>query len=143
MQITSAKEADIQGILALQTQIYRVDALAPNAAETLKNQLQDKCCDVLIVKKDSHIVGTATIYYIKVAARGKPYALLEGLVVDRKQRHLGIGSKLFKECVEVAKRKNCYKMIFTSGADRKDAHDFYEKLGFKKWGYEFRMNLGD
>jgi len=141
MQITSAKEADIQSILALQIQIYRVDSIASNAAEFLKDQLNDNSCEVLVAKNDGVIVGTATIYYIKVAARGKPYALLEGLVVDKKQRHHGIGSKLFKECIEVAKRRNCYKMIFTSGADRKDAHDFYEKLGFKKWGAEFRKDL--
>ena len=141
MQIAKAKEADIQGILALQTQIYRVDSLAPKADEFLKNQLKDDCCDVLVAKNAEKIAGTATIYYIKVAARARPYALLEGLVVDKKQRHHGIGSKLFKECVEVAKRKNCYKMIFTSGTDRKDAHDFYEKLGFKKWGAEFRKDL--
>ena len=141
MQITSAKEADIQSILALQIQIYRVDSIASNAAEFLKDQLNDNSCEVLVAKNDGVIVGTATIYYIKVAARGKPYALLEGLVVDKKQRHHGIGSKLFKECVEVARRKNCYKMIFTSGNDRKDAHDFYEKLGFKKWGAEFRKDL--
>ena len=141
MQITSAKETDIQSILALQIQIYRVDSIASNAAEFLKDQLNDNSCEVLVAKNDGVIVGTATIYYIKVAARGKPYALLEGLVVDKKQRHHGIGSKLFKECIEVAKRRNCYKMIFTSGADRKDAHDFYEKLGFKKWGAEFRKDL--
>ena len=141
MQITSAKEADIQGILALQIQIYRVDSIAPDAAEFLKNQLKDDSCDVLVCKDKDKIVATATIYYIKVAARGLPYALLEGLVVDKKQRHHGIGSKLFKECVEVAKRKNCYKMIFTSGTDRKDAQDFYQKLGFKKWGAEFRKDL--
>jgi len=141
MQITSAKEADIQGILALQTQIYRVDSISSNAAEFLKDQLNEDSCDVLVAKNDGRVAGTATIYYIKVAARAKPYALLEGLVVDKKQRHHGIGSKLFKECVEVARRKNCYKMIFTSGNDRKDAHDFYEKLGFKKWGAEFRKDL--
>ena len=43
--------------------------------------------------------------------------------------------------LEIARGKNCYKMIFTSGTDRPDAHKFYEKLGFKKWGLEFRKDL--
>ncbi len=141
MEIVKAEEVDIKDILALQVQIYRIDNLASNSEESLKKQLADDCCDILVAKNENKIVGTATIYYIKVAARGLPYALLEGLVVDKKQRHHGIGSKLFKECVEVAKRKNCYKMIFTSGSDRKNAHDFYKKLGFKKWGAEFRKDL--
>lgn len=141
MQIAFAKEADIEGILNLQTQIYRVDKLASNSAWALKDQLKEKCCDILVVKKDKQIIATATIYHIKVAARGRPYALLEGLVVDKKQRHHGIGTQLFKKCIEIARQKNCYKMIFTSGTDRKEAHKFYEKLGFKKWGLEFRKNL--
>lgn len=141
MQISFAKEADVEAILALQTQIYRVDNLAPNSAQILKNQLKDDCCDVLVAKKDKQLVGTASVYYIKAAARGKPYALLEGLVVDEKQRHHGIGSQLFNKCVEMARNKNCYKMIFTSGTDRKETHSFYEKIGFKKWGVEFRKDL--
>ncbi len=143
MEITLAKEADIKAILALQTQIYRVNRhhLAPNSKEVLKSQLKDDCCDVLIAKKDGNLVGTTTIYYIQAAARGKPYALLEGLVVDEKQRHHGIGTQIFKRCIEVARQKNCYKMIFTSGSDRRKVHNFYQKLGFKKWGLEFRKDF--
>lgn len=141
MEITRAARSDIEVILALQTQIYRVEKIAKNAKKTLENQLEDTSYDVLVAKSDNQVVATATIYYIQVAARGKPYALLEGLVVDEKQRGHGIGTAFFKKCIDIARQKNCYKMIFTSGNDRKDAHKFYEKLGFKKWGLEFRMDL--
>lgn len=141
MEIRKAQETDIDAILALQRQIYRVDQIAENSQKTLENQLKNNSCDVLVVESDNQVVATATIYYIQVAARGRPYALLEGLVVDEKQRGQGIGTALFKKCIEIAKNKNCYKMIFTSGNDRPDAHKFYEKLGFKKWGLEFRMDL--
>ena len=96
---------------------------------------------MLIVTDNSHVIATATINYIQVPPRGVPYALLEGLVVDDKKRNQGIGTKLFTECTQIAKEKKCYKMIFTSGDDRKEAHDFYQKLGFKKWGLEFRKDL--
>lgn len=141
MQITSAKEADIDDILRLQTQIYRVKNAAPNSFEALKNQLKDKSCNILVARFKGNIVGTASIYYIQVAVRNMPYALLEGLVIDKKQRHHGFGSQLFESCIETAKKKGCYKMIFTSGTDRKEAHEFYEKMGFKKWGAEFRKDL--
>ncbi|KKR29524.1 MAG: N-acetyltransferase GCN5 [Candidatus Woesebacteria bacterium GW2011_GWA1_39_8] len=141
MEIVKAEEADIKDILALQAQIYRIDNLASNSEESLKKQLADDCCDILVAKNENKIVGTATIYYIQVAAHGKPYALLEGLVVNKNQREHGIGTKLFTRCVEIAQKKGCYKMIFTSGNDRKEIHTFYEKLGFKKWGLEFRKDL--
>ena len=141
MQITKATPEDINAILALQSQIYRVDQIAENAASRLQDQLKDQSCDVLVARQDDKAVATATIYYIEVALRARPYALLEGLVVDKSHRAHGIGTALFEKCIEIAKSKNCYKMIFTSGKDRPDAHKFYEKLGFKKWGLEFRMDL--
>ena len=141
MQITKATSEDIDAILALQTQIYRVEKIAPDASQTLQNQLKDKSCQILIVKEDKKVVATATIYFIDVAARARPYALLEGFVVDEKQRGRGIGRSLLKQFIDSARKKNCYKMIFTSGIDRAEVHNFYKKLGFKKWGVEFRKDL--
>ncbi len=141
MEIRTAQEQDIDQILTLQSQIYRTDKIASNAKNALEHQLEDKTCDVLVAKDGEKIVGTATIYYIQVAIRAKPYAFLEGLVIDKSTRGKGYGTKLFEKCIDFARQKNCYKMIFTSGTDRQDAHKFYEKLGFKKWGLEFRMDL--
>ena len=141
IQVDTAKNADIEAILDLQTQIYRVDSLASNSRETLEKQLENPACSVLVARLDDKIIGTATIYFIDVAAHGQPYAFLEGLVIHEDHRGNGHGTAFFKECTKIAKTKNCYKMIFTSGTDREDAHKFYEKLGFKKWGYEFRMDL--
>ncbi len=141
IQVNTAKIADIEAILQLQTQIYRVDSLASNSRETLETQLENPACDVLIAKLEGKIIGTATIYFIDVAAHGRPYAFLEGLVIHEDHRGNGHGTAFFKKCLEIAKKKNCYKVLFTSGLDRQDAHKFYEKLGFKKWGYEFRMDL--
>ena len=141
IQISEAKKADIEAILKLQTQIYRVDSLASNSRQVLEDQLQDTTCSILVAKLENEIIGTATIYFIDVAARGRQYAFLEGLVIHEDHRGNGHGTTFFKKCLEIAKAKNCYKILFTSGMDRQDAHKFYEKLGFKKWGYEFRMDL--
>jgi len=141
MQISLAKIADVDSILKLQTQIYRIEKLAPNSKVALKKQLKNNACSILVAKEKENVVATATIYYIDVAARDKPYALLEGLVVDKNKRGQGFGSEFFNKCIDIAKKKGCYKMIFTSGYNREEAHDFYQRLGFKKWGYEFRIDL--
>ena len=141
MEIRTAVESDINQILNLQTQIYRTDKISPDAQETLKNQLKNESCTVLVLEENGKILSTATVYYIQVAVRARPYALLEGLVVNDSLRGKGYGTKLFEKCIETARLKNCYKMLFTSGSDREEAHKFYEKLGFKKWGLEFRMDL--
>lgn len=141
MEIRQAQEKDIEGILAIQPQIYRVEGSDPKAEEALKEQLKDETCSILVAEKDGKIIATSTIYYIMVAVRSQPYALFEGLVVDKSERGNGTGTAMLKEMVEIAKYKNCYKIIFTSGEDRKEAHEFYKKMGFKQWGVEFRMDL--
>lgn len=141
MEIVLATRNDIDGILALQNQIYRIDKLPPNAADILSELIDSDTCDILVTKVDGRLVGSAFIFYLPIPAHGAPYALLEGLVVDKAKRGHGIGTSLFKRAVEVAKEKGAYKIIFTSGTDRTDTHQFYEKLGFKKWGFEFRKDL--
>ena len=141
MEVTVAKYEDLDQVLTLQTQIYRVENLPPNAKEVLQNQWEKEGSDILVAKEKGTVLGTGTVYYISVAAHGRPYAFLEGFVVDESTRDKGVGSALFKKAIEVARHKNCYKVVFTSGAERTEAHKLYEKLGFKRWGVEFRMDL--
>ncbi len=142
MEIAIATPADIDAILNLQTQIYRTEKIADGARDALEKQLADDTCDVLVARDESgKVAATAAIYYIEVPIRSRPYALLEGLVVDESTRGQGIGTKMFDKIFELARARNCYKILFTSGTDRTDAHKLYEKLGFKKWGLEFRMDL--
>ena len=141
MEVTLAQKADIEGILALQTQIYRVASVASNAVSILEDLLVSSNCTVLVAKINGLVVGSGFIFYIQVPAHGAPYALLEGIVVDGKHRGHGVGTKLLEESIALAKQKGCYKVIFTSGLDRGEAHEFYEKHGFKKQGFEFRMDL--
>ncbi|KKS83881.1 MAG: GCN5-related N-acetyltransferase [Candidatus Gottesmanbacteria bacterium GW2011_GWA1_43_11] len=141
MEIRIAKPEDTDQILALQTQIYRTEKIADGAKEALEKQMSDETCEVLVAVDSGKIISTCAIYYIEVPVRNRPYAFLEGLVVDESARGHGVGTKMFDKILELARARNCYKIIFTSGADRTDAHKLYEKLGFKKWGLEFRMDL--
>jgi len=37
--------------------------------------------------------------------------------------------------------KGCYKLALSSNLNREEAHRFYERLGFKKHGYSFSVEL--
>jgi len=141
MEITQATKADIDGILAIQSQIYRIDTLPKNAAEILSDLIESDNCTVIVAKENGTVLSSALLFYLLIPAHGKPYALLEGMVVDKNIRGKGVGTALMKKIIAVAGEKGCYKINFTSGKDRADTHKFYENLGFKKWGLEFRMDL--
>ncbi|MSU56163.1 MAG: GNAT family N-acetyltransferase, partial [Candidatus Taylorbacteria bacterium] len=86
-------------------------------------------------------LGAMYLYLIQNDSHKEPYGLLEDLLVKEEHRKKGIGSTLVKEAIEEAKRLGCYKLIGTSRLERENVHAFYEKLGFKKYGYEFRTDL--
>ena len=141
MQIALATKEDLDGILALQDQIYKVKQIHQDAAKILSDLIDAHYCDIAVAKVNNKIVGSASILYLPIPAYGKPYAYLEGLVVDKNFRHKGIGTALLDKLVELAKGKGCYKFVGTSRFASEDVHQFYEKCGFAKWGWEFRMDL--
>lgn len=141
MEIIPAKKEHIPGIIQLQKQVYRSKNVAQNAERRFEDLINDPNCDVLAAIEGNKLQATGMVFYIHVPVRGRSFALIEGLVVDQSARGQGLGTVMLSKFVNLARKRDCYKVIFTSGFDRKEAHKLYEKLGFKKWGYEFRMDL--
>ncbi len=55
---------------------------------------------------------------------------------------MGIGKEIMIKAIEIAKTKNCYKVVLLSNIKRIEAHKFYESIGFSgntKKGYEIRF----
>lgn len=86
-------------------------------------------------------LGAMYLYLIRNDSHKEPYALLEDLLVKVEHRKKGTGTALVKEATEEAKRLGCYKVIGTSRLSREEVHRFYERLGMKKYGFEFRLDL--
>ncbi|SMC82162.1 GNAT family N-acetyltransferase [Sporomusa malonica] len=62
----------------------------------------------------------------------RPFMVIENVVVSQKSRRLGIGKKLMSYIEDRARERNCYFTMFTSTAKRKEAHAFYESIGYPK-----------
>ena len=62
----------------------------------------------------------------------KPFLVIENVVVSSRTRRQGVGKKLMQRIEELAKERGCWYMILVSGEKRKEAHRFYEALGFKE-----------
>lgn len=86
-------------------------------------------------------VGHCYVYLIKNDLHQEPYALLEDVFVSEEYRGQGVGTSLVRKAIELAKELGCYKMIATSRFGRDELHKWYEKLGFRLHGYEFRIDF--
>ena len=95
----------------------------------------------LSIVENGEEIGRCFLYFISNDLHERPYALLEDVYVREEYRGRGLGTELVKKAIEIARKRNAYKIIATSRFERENVHKFYEKLGFKKWGIEFRIDL--
>ncbi|RDD52734.1 GNAT family N-acetyltransferase [Nanoarchaeota archaeon NZ13-N] len=93
------------------------------------------------IKEDGREIGRCYVYLIKNELHEEPYALLEDVFIEEGYRGKGYGTELVKKAIDLARSKGCYKIIATSRFEREKVHSFYENLGFRKWGYEFRIDF--
>ncbi|HEY0428935.1 MAG TPA: GNAT family N-acetyltransferase [Pyrinomonadaceae bacterium] len=83
-------------------------------------------------QSNGFIVGTLQITFTpSISFQGGKRATVESVRVNEKYRGRGIGKELMKWAINRAREENCFAMQLTTNADRKDAHRFYENLGFK------------
>ncbi len=86
-------------------------------------------------------IGRIWLYIIYNDLHKEPYGLLEDIFVSESERGKGIGTTLVKEAIAEANRIGCYKLVATTRSSRGVVCSWYESLGFKNYGAEFRMDL--
>jgi GNAT superfamily N-acetyltransferase len=89
---------------------------------------------ILIGVKDEEerLVGSVMgIVCNDIVGECKPFMVLENVIVSEKSRRQGLGLKMVNYIENCAKERNCYYIMLVSLIKRKDAHAFYESLGYK------------
>jgi len=87
--------------------------------------------ELIVAELDGSIVGTLQLTVTpSLSYQGSKRSSVESVRVDDKFRGQGIGRQMMLWAIERAKEKGCVSMHLTSHGDRKDAHRFYENLGF-------------
>jgi ribosomal protein S18 acetylase RimI-like enzyme len=78
------------------------------------------------------LAGTVDVLLVtNLTHTGRPWAVVENVVVATVHRRRGIGRALMEEAMGQARRVGCYKVQLTSGKHRAEAHAFYRSLGFE------------
>src|SRR5262249_22277122 len=72
---------------------------------------------------------------------GAREALVDGVVVTVARRGTGLGHQMIEEAMRIAANAGCYKLALPSNLKRKDAHRFYESLGFRQHGISFAIDV--
>lgn len=97
---------------------------------------------LFVAELSGEIVGTFQILFNRVlTGRGSLSMIIEAVQTRGDMRGKGIGAEMIGYAVEEAKRRDCRQVQLTSNMARVDAHRFYERLGFAKSHFGFKMKL--
>lgn len=95
-----------------------------------------------VVELDGEIVGTfQTVILNKLVGRGSVSMAIEAVQTRPDMRGQGIGSIMIGYCIDKAKKLDIGTVQLISNMARLDAHRFYERLGFERRHFGFRMKL--
>ncbi len=147
--VRPATEADLPRIVELLAQLSLhapQENLAAPVPESYRRAFQQISADprqrLFVVEDDGRIVGTACLIIVpNLSHQGKPYAMVENVVVDATERSAGYGELLMRHAIAEAQRARCYKLALTSNKRRPDAHRFYQRLGFRATSEGFRIDF--
>ena len=135
LAIDLATAADVPDLIALYRQLDQGGTPAPpitleRALKTWRAIAANPNHKILVARLGGRVVGCSDIVIVQNLRHGRPYAILENVVVDEKHRSLGIGRALTERAVAIAREAGCYRVSLTSDRRREDAHRFYEREGF-------------
>lgn len=130
--IVKAQCEDLSGLALLLPQLINKES-HPDEMKNIFNLIDSDHRYLLLVAKDSQnkVLGTAMgILCYDLVGSCRPFMLIENVVVDSRFRSQGIGRILMSSLESFARESQCTYIVLFSGSERKEAHQFYESLGF-------------
>jgi ribosomal protein S18 acetylase RimI-like enzyme len=86
---------------------------------------------LLVADNAGAVVGCLQLTVIPgLSRRGMRRGLIEAVRIGAGQRGHGLGELLIRHAIDLARAEGCGLVQLTSDKSRRDAHRFYERLGF-------------
>lgn len=110
--------------------------------EAFKNICEDKNSILLVACEDGEVVGSLQVTFTQyLSHKGSRRATIENVHVFEKSRNRGVGTQLMNHAISLAKEEKCSIVQLTSNKSRKDAHRFYERIGFRATHEGMKLSL--
>ena len=141
MRIETVEKADPALLPALQSLLPQLNPqLPPLTMERLQAVVDDPSTTLLVVRDGDDVIATAALILFTTPAYTK--ARIEDVVVDEGVRGRGVGEKLVRRCVELARERGAQVVELQSARHREVANRLYSRLGFElRDSNLYRLNL--
>ncbi len=85
---------------------------------------------ILVARHGGKVLGMVNLLFTVSTALGDRVALLEDMVVSPGARSAGVGSRLLKQAIHLARVNGCKRITLLTDRDNETAQHFYQKHGF-------------
>ncbi|KAB0269495.1 GNAT family N-acetyltransferase [Microvirga brassicacearum] len=149
LQIRDAEAADLEAIIRLHEEDElggRGDAWTAENRDAYEKAFTaiDRSPDnrLFVALQDGEVVGTFQLTFIpNLTGRGALRTKVESVKVKRSKRSLGIGARMMDFAADAARARGASLLELTSQKSRKDAHRFYERIGYSSSHEGFKRKL--
>jgi len=87
---------------------------------------------ILVARENDEVLGSVMgIICMDLVKECQPFMVIENVVVKSRFRGKGVGVSLMHQLENIARSRNCYYTMLVSSGYRKDAHKFYEAIGYE------------
>jgi GNAT superfamily N-acetyltransferase len=117
----------------------------PTTAEAVGRRLDrltaSKADRLFVAERDGGVVGLAGLHISPSVEYDGDAAKVSAIVVDEAQRGTGVGRALMAAVEAEARRRRCVLLFLTTAERRREAHEFYRRLGLEETGRRFAKAL--
>jgi ribosomal protein S18 acetylase RimI-like enzyme len=140
IRIRDARLSDAPALASLMCELGYETASA-EMRQRLKSILSDAGFRTFVAEIDDQVCGMIGTLTHASHEHNDPSGKIIALVVSKKQRRSGIGRALIAAAERDFARRSVTRVTLTTRFERKDAHQFYEALGYSRTGLRFAKNL--
>ena len=135
MDIRVAQKADLKQLLELYTQLHNNarPALDADLENLWHDILSDKNHYIIIGLIDGAMVSSCVLTVVpNLTQNQRPYGLVENVITHESHRKKGYASLILNFARDIARSKNCYKIMLLTGSRQECTFAFYEKAGYNQ-----------
>ena len=140
LTIRAAEAADAEALADLMTQLG-YETRTAEMQMRMEAILSNKNYATFVAVNKSKVCGMIGTFTCYTYEHNSPSARILALVVLEEMRGRGVGQALIAAAERDLAQRNIRRVAVDARFERKEAHEFYEKLGYTRNGFRFVKEL--
>jgi GNAT superfamily N-acetyltransferase len=131
--VRPANRSDFEAVSRLYAELNVDDppVVGPEYVRVFEEILEREGVEILLLELDGEVLGSTYLNLIPNLSRGgRPYAVIENVVIAARRRGEKLGRRLMDATLERAWAAGCYKAMLQTGSKTPATHAYYRACGF-------------